>query len=230
MKNFIITLLLVVLATCFVACKKNGEAKPEEEDKDEPVALDMSKYFIKGTLSFPINGKPYQHPYIIVFETDGTARLYDWGALGYTNATYTVDNSVVTIKFDGNAVWMFTISNEAITNATGPQSNILNYALYSVPSSNQFAGNWYSGMMLSRENNSSMFFAYKFTATQFQETIHQAAASYNYTLIKNVMAIGTQDGVRRYFLALDGKLFVSHYNTNAVPLNFYFASLSKDEG
>lgn len=232
MKNLIITFVLVVLATCFVACKKSSDAKPEEEEKNEPAALDISKYIIKGTLTFPQNGKVYQHPYIIAFEDNGTATLYDFGAAGATSATYTFEQNLLILNFSGNAVWKFTIANGAITAASGPQSNILNYALYPVPSSNQLASNWYSGIMMNRFNNSAMYFAYKFTATQFQETVHDSPSTYSYTLIKNLMGISTRAGIKTYFLAMEGKLMVSRFDFEEAPsssASFFFASLSKDE-
>lgn len=232
MKNNIIALLLIALSTCFAACKKK-DAKPEKEaPKSESAALNLSRYIIKGMLTFPANGKLFQHPYIIAFEDNGTAVLYDFGAAGNNAATYTMANNIVTINFGGNAIWKFTIDNETIVEAVGPQSNILSYVLYPVPNSNQLANNWYSGVMLNRFNNSAMYFAYKFTGSQFQEIVHDSPSTYNYTLVKNVMGISVRAGIKTYFLAMDGKLMVSRFDFEDDPASsasFFFASLSKDE-
>jgi hypothetical protein len=225
MKPIKLILFLLGLSLSFIACKK------EKIAKDEPkAALDIKQYFISGTYLRTIGTKNFEHPYLVTLEENGVARIFDWGAVNYGTASYTFQNGALTINYGGASNWVFTIADEQISKAEGLQSYYLSSNLYKVPSNNQFTGNWYSGMMMSRENSSAMFFSYKFTATQYQETVHIANSSHSYTPIKNVMIIEKENGIARYFLALNGKLMVSRYNFDVdPPANFFYAALNKDE-
>jgi len=218
-------LIAAVLMLTFSACKKEKTQKEETQ-----TAIDIKQYFISGTYLRTIGNKSFEHPYVVTFEENGQAIIYDWGAVNYITVGYTFENNKITVNYGGASNWVFTIADENISKAEGLQSYYLSSNLYKIPGSNQFTGNWYSGMMLSRENSSSMFFAYKFTDTQYQETVHLTPATYTYTTIKNVMAIAKENGIARYFLALNGKLMVSRYNFSVdPPANFFFAALTKDQ-
>ena len=224
MKNLIYLTSAILLLT-FSACKK--EKIKKEETK---ATLDIKQYFISGTYLRTIGNKNFEHPYVVTFEENGQAIIYDWGAVNNITVSYTFENNKITVNYGGATNWIFTVADDNISKTEGLQSYYLSSNLYKIPGSNQFTGNWYSGMMMSRENSSSMFFAYKFTDTQYQETIHISPTTYAYTVIKNVMAISKEKGTAKYFLALNGKLMVSRYNFGVdPPANFFFAALTKDQ-
>ena len=224
MKNLTYLITAILLLT-LSACKKEKIGKESPKTK-----LDIKQYFISGTYLRTIGNKNFEHPYVVTFEENGVARIYDWGAVNNMQVSYTFENNMLTVNYGGSSNWVFTLDGENISKAEGLQSYYLSSNLYKVPATNQFTGNWYSGMMMIRENGSSMYFAYKFTETQYQETIHLSPANHSYTTIKNVMAIATENGTARYFLALNGKLMVSRYNFGVdPPANFFFAALSKDQ-
>jgi hypothetical protein len=218
-------LIAAMLMLTLSACKKEKIKKDETK-----TAIDIKQYFISGTYLRTIGNKNFEHPYLLTFEENGQAKIYDWGAVSNITVSYTFENNKITVNYGGASNWVFTITDENISKAEGLQSYYLSSNLYKIPGTNQFTGNWYSGIMISRENSSGMFFAYKFTDSQYQETVHLAPATYSYTTIKNVMAIATENGIARYFLALNGKLMVSRYNFGVdPPANFFFAVLSKDQ-
>ncbi|TCD28577.1 hypothetical protein EZ456_04085 [Pedobacter psychrodurus] len=224
MKNLTYLTTAILLLT-FSACKK------EKIKKEEPKAtIDIKQYFISGTYLRTIGNKNFEHPYLVTFEENGQAKIYDWGAVSNIAVNYTFENNKITVNYGGASNWVFTIADENISKAEGLQQYYLSSNLYKIPGTNQFTGNWYSGIMMSRENGSSMFFSYKFTDSQYQETVHISATTYTYTAIKNVMAIATENGIARYFLALNGKLMVSRYNFGVnPPANFFFAAFTKDQ-
>lgn len=227
MKNFTTYMVLIALVLTFSACKKSKESLDAKAANNQ---IDIKQYVITGTLNRTISGKVFEHPYLITFDDDGKCSIYDFSAVGIIQASYTFTDNILTVNYGGKTNWIFTISEESIIKSENVQSYYLSRTLYKIPGTNQFTGNWYSGNLNSRENKSALFFAYKFTNGQFEETVHITPQTYNYTLIKNIMAIATENGIARYFLALNGKLAVSNYNFGIdPPANFYYGALSKDQ-
>ncbi|MES2454971.1 MAG: hypothetical protein V4594_05510 [Bacteroidota bacterium] len=230
MKNTIWATLLLILFTT-ASCKKNT-AKPEPEPEPEsPTAMDMRQYVIVGEYTFVLGGKSFLHPILLTFNEGGKTDIYDYAAVGKGQYNYTFSGETLTINYGGATNWVFQISNESISSATGVSSSIKNFKLYRVPETNQFSGNTFSGMLSARENSVILPFKYSFNDTQFGESnVGQPTLTYAYTVIKNLAAVTTINQVIRYYLVINGKLTVSRYDlASATPAKFFYGSITKDE-
>lgn len=195
---------MLLMLGSFTACKKDKAApKPVEEP------FDITKYVIveKG-----IGFKTYD-PIILTFEPQGKTSILTILGGGVANHTYTYNNGVLKIFYEGELMKEFKIENKTLTSSRVRP----NYScqLIKIPTSvsNVFNGNTYSGGWKTEGSTLTSVASLKFTDTHYSEaSINLPVPNKEYTLIKNLAAQSYIDGVGSIWLLTDGKLEGARFN------------------
>ena len=216
--------LSVMLLLIIVSCKKKDEVTPEE------TKMDLTKYFI--TMEFPTQftgGRTYNIPYLIVFDNDEKATHYGFASPGPEITPYKLEEDKITLIV-ANQTWIFTISDNQITAFSGIPNPPKSVKLHEVPATNQLVGK-YSGMLQSRLVNTAFPYRYVLNQTQFgEEMVDNPTLDYVINPVKNVFAVSYIDSVKRYFLAIDGKLIVVRMKNGGTNAESYmYGTLTSDE-
>jgi len=212
MKNFKTifakTLMVLSVLAVFASCKKDKEAKPEDN-------FDPTKYYITGEEA-SIGGGSSPTSYVYCFFANAKTYSTSQGGYNSDNPNYTYTDGVIKI---GNLT--FTIANNAVTSCSN--ASYRSYHLQKIPDADSFAGKTFKGTVATNglANGKSCLIKYT-TDKKFTVSIDgfgQTGTGAAYILQNNGVATARTGNEGRLHLMTigDGKLYYSQVNGAGTP-------------
>lgn len=209
MKNiFAKTLIIFAAVLVFASCKKDKEAKPEDN-------FDPTKYYITGEYASTGGGTPATS-YAYCFFTNAKTYTTSFGGSESDNPNYTYANDIIKM---GNLT--FTLANNAVTSCS--DAAYRSYHLQKIPDADAFAGKTFRGTVATNglANGKSCLIKYT-TDKKFTVSIDgfaQTGTGADYTLQNNGLATARTGNEGRLHLMTigGGKLYYSQSNGGGTP-------------
>jgi hypothetical protein len=180
MKTLKITSLLLLLS--FMACKKD---KVAPEPVEEPFEI---RQFVLVTKETKSNGW-VDDIRLRTFDAQGKCIIFtETGAIPDNGFSYSYDNGVLKLFYDGRLNNELKIENKIITSSTASAAG-RSFKLIKIPKDNPLNGNTYAGGWKAEGSLLTTIASLKFSDTHYSEaSINLPEPNKTYELIKNIAA------------------------------------------